>query len=103
WFGDSIALAQQFQMAQLGARETGRFLAAATDNGITGIIGPRGEVLSRLPAHQIGVLTGKITPYAGATPYVRWGNWFIVIFSTCLFVLAFIAALLRRGRPRYRR
>lgn len=96
WFGDSIALAQQFQMAQLGARETGRYLAAATDNGITGIIDPRGHVLSRLPAHEAGVLTGKITPYAGATPYVRWGNWFIVIFSTCVFATAFFLAFFRR-------
>lgn len=98
WFGGSIALDQQFQMAQFAARETGRFVAAATDDGITGIIGPRGEVRARLPAHQTGVLTGEVTPYAGATPYVRWGNWFVVIFSASLFILAFAPALLRRGR-----
>ncbi|MGH8271045.1 MAG: apolipoprotein N-acyltransferase [Gammaproteobacteria bacterium] len=97
WFGNSIALPQQFQMAQLAARATGRFLATATDDGITGIIGPNGEVRARLPTHQVGVLTGKITPYAGATPYVRWGNWFIVCFALFMLLAAFAWAMIAKG------
>ncbi|MGH8272924.1 MAG: apolipoprotein N-acyltransferase, partial [Gammaproteobacteria bacterium] len=98
WFGRSIALPQQFQMAQLAARETGRFLATATDDGVTGIIGPRGGVRARLPSYTTGVLTGRITPYAGATPYVRWGNWFIAILCTALLVLGVGFALLYKAR-----
>lgn len=104
WFGRSIAMYQQFQMAQLAARETGRYVVAATDSGVTGIIDPRGRVRARLPTHEVAVLTGEVVPYAGMTPYVRWGNWFVVILSTVLFFLAFAWAFwTRRGRPRYRR
>ncbi|MGH8160645.1 MAG: nitrilase-related carbon-nitrogen hydrolase, partial [Gammaproteobacteria bacterium] len=98
WFGPSIALPQQFQMARFAARETGRFLATATDDGVTGIIGPRGGVRARLPSHTVGVLTGKITPYAGATPYVRWGNWFIVILCTVLFFSGIALVVISRKR-----
>ncbi len=104
WFGHSIALPQQFQMARLAARTTGRFLATATDDGITGIIGPRGGVRARLPSYTTAVLTGEITPYAGATPYVRWGNWFVVILCAVLWVFGIIVSdRFRRGRRRGRR
>ncbi|MDN5865231.1 MAG: apolipoprotein N-acyltransferase [Gammaproteobacteria bacterium] len=100
WFGRTIAMDQQFQMAQLAARETGRYVAAATDSGITAIIDARGEVLARLPAHEVGVLTGRVVPYGGMTPYVRWGNWFVVSLCTGLFILAFAQAFRRRRARR---
>ncbi len=100
WFGNTIALAQQFQMARLAARETGRFVVTPTDDGVTGIIGARGGVRARLPAHTQGVLTGKVTPYKGATPYVRWGNWLIVSLMTVLFFIALGWRLFLGASPR---
>ncbi|HEX5314206.1 MAG TPA: apolipoprotein N-acyltransferase, partial [Gammaproteobacteria bacterium] len=99
WFGNSIALPQQFQMARLAARATGRYVLAATDDGITGIIDERGSVLATLPTHTVGVLTGAARPFAGATPYVRMGNRGIVIACAFLVALALalaLAAVLRR-------
>ncbi|MGH8127063.1 MAG: apolipoprotein N-acyltransferase [Gammaproteobacteria bacterium] len=102
WFGHSIALAQQFQMAQMAARETGRYVLTATSSGVTGIIGSDGHVRARLPEHQIGVLTGKIQARVGATPYVRVGNWLIVCLCTALLILSFAWLFYRQRRRRDR-
>lgn len=96
WFGRSIALPQQFQMARLAARETGRYVATVTDDGVTGIIDPAGQVQAALPEHEEGVLTGTLVPYAGSTPYVRWGNGSVVILCGVLLLIT-LAARLRLG------
>ncbi|MGH8426679.1 MAG: apolipoprotein N-acyltransferase, partial [Gammaproteobacteria bacterium] len=98
WFGNSIALPQQFQMAQIAARATGRYVLTVTDDGITGIIDEHGTVRATLPVHTVGVLTGEVTPLAGATPYVRVGNWAIAILCGVLLVLTAGFAVRRRSR-----
>jgi len=94
WFGHSIASAQQFEMAQTAARETGRYVLAVTNSGITGIIDQEGRVVSRLPKYKEAVLTGKIRSYIGATPYVSVGNWLIVCLSLGLLVAGGLVRLL---------
>lgn len=84
WFGHSIALAQQFQMAQFAAAETRRDVLVAADDGITGIIGPQGQVRSRLRPYRVGVLTGLVQPRSGATWYVDVGNQLLVAFASSL-------------------
>lgn len=96
WFGHSIALEQQFQMGQMAARETGRYVLADTNSGVSGVIGPHGGIRARLPRHRIGVLTAKIEARTGATPYVRMGNWLIASLCTALLLLGL-------GRPLYLR
>ncbi len=96
WFGHSIASAQQFEMAQTAARETGRYVLAVTNSGITGIINQEGRVVSRLPSYREGVLTGKINSYVGATPYVRVGNWLIVCVSLGILVTGILIRFLLR-------
>ncbi len=98
WFGHSIASAQQFEMAQTAARETGRYVLAVTNSGITGIIDQTGRVVSRLPSYREGVLTGKIRGYAGATPYVRVGNWLIVCLSLGLLIGGVLMRVFARKR-----
>jgi apolipoprotein N-acyltransferase len=74
WFGDSLAPWQHAQMSQMRALETGRMMLRATNTGITAIIDARGRMLAYLPSFTAGSLRGEIQGYAGATPYVRWGN-----------------------------
>lgn len=97
WFGRSIALPQQFQMAQFAALATGRYVMTATDDGITGIIDPRGAILGELPAFTRGVLTGAVVPYAGSSPFVVAGNLPVVILSGVL-ILATLLILLEPRR-----
>lgn len=98
WFGDSIALPQHLEISRMRALETGRFALRATNTGITAIIGPHGRVLHRLPKDRPGVLTAAVTPYAGATPFVRGGNLPLIGALCALIFGAIIAALYERRR-----
>lgn len=89
WFGDSFASWQHAQMSQMRALETGRFMLRATNTGVTAIINQKGRVLVALPEFTQDVLSGEAQAYSGATPYVRWGNWPVVLFW--LFILAWFA------------
>ena len=91
WFGDSLAPAQHLQISRMRALETGRTMLRATNTGMTAIIDPRGRVVARLPQFSEGVLEGEVQGHSGATPYVKLGNYPIV-----LACLALIAALVFR-------
>jgi len=79
WFGTSIAPHQHLQIARLRAAEVGRYQLRATNTGITAVIGPRGEVIERLPQFEPGVLESYVQGFGGLTPYARFGNYPVVI------------------------
>jgi len=95
WFGDSLAPAQHLQISRMRAIETGRAMLRATNTGMTAIIDPHGRVVAQLAQFTEGVLAGEAQGYAGATPYVRWGNAPIV--AICLALIAVFAFLRRRA------
>lgn len=84
WFGDSLAPAQHLQIAQMRALETGRMMLRATNTGMTAIVDVDGRVLSALPPFTRGALVGEVQGYTGATPYVRWGNWPVIVVALLL-------------------
>jgi apolipoprotein N-acyltransferase len=86
WFGHSTARHQHFQIARMRAMEAGRYLIRAANDGISGIVGPHGEIVARAPEFTPYVLKSAVTPLEGLTPYARVGNWPIV--SLCTAVLA---------------
>ncbi len=75
WFGDSFAPHQHLQMARMRSMETARPMLRATNNGVSAIINYRGTVLAVSPQFEVAVLDGVVQPRSGATPYVRVGNW----------------------------
>ncbi len=75
WWGDSWASEQHMQMAQMRAQETGRWMLRATNTGVTAIIDERGRVRTAAPQFVVSAVDGSAQGFAGATPYVRWGNW----------------------------
>jgi len=95
WFGDSLAPAQHLQIARARALETGRMHLAATNTGVTAAIGADGRVLARLEPFTEGRLEVQVQGYAGATPYVRTGDW--PALGACL---ALVIAFARRARSR---
>ena len=66
--------------------EAGRYMVRAANDGISGVIGPHGEVVARAPEFTPYVLKSTVTPRMGLTPYAYVGNWPIV--SLCAAVLA---------------
>jgi apolipoprotein N-acyltransferase len=95
WFGDSLAPAQHLQIARARALETGRMHLAATNTGVTAAIDRDGRVLARLAPFTEGRLDVEVQGYAGATPYVRFGDW--PALALCVLAL-FGCARLRRSR-----
>jgi apolipoprotein N-acyltransferase len=88
WFGNSTAPHEHLQIARMRALEAGRFLIRATNDGVTAIIGPHGEVIGRLPQFQQAVLRATVQPMTGLTPYARFGNYPLIIATLALLALA---------------
>src|SRR5262245_20154867 len=97
WFGDSTAPHQHLEIARMRAREASRYMLRATNNGITAIIDPRGEVIQRSPQFEPVVLNASVQPRLGLTPYARWGNVPVVLLS--VLGLAVAVGIQRRHVP----
>jgi apolipoprotein N-acyltransferase len=88
WYGDSTAPHQHLQIARFRALEAGRYLVRAANDGITAAIGPKGEIIARLPQFQQAVLKAEVRPMTGLTPYARVGNYPVVLGACALLGLA---------------
>jgi len=93
WFGDSLAPAQHLQIARMRALETGRWHLTAANTGITAAIAPDGSVRARMPQYLQGRVEAQVRGHAGATPYVRLGDW-----PALLAALAALALVALRSR-----
>jgi apolipoprotein N-acyltransferase len=92
WFGRSIGPLQHLQMAQMRALEAGRWMIRATNNGITVLIDPYGDITEQIPQFEQAVLHGQVTAMQGLTPYLRWRSWPLI--AVCGLLLGW--ALIRR-------
>lgn len=99
WFGHSWGPLQHLQMAQMRALETGRYIIRSTNNGVSAIIAPSGNLLSRGGQFTREVISGTITPTSGKTPFVITGS--LPVVSLCLLLyLSCLAASRQRRNPR---
>jgi apolipoprotein N-acyltransferase len=94
WFGHSIGPLQHLQMAQMRALEAGRWMIRATNNGVTVLIDPQGQITERIPAFEESVLYGEVTPMQGLTPYLQWRSWPLIV--VCVLLLGW--GVVRRRR-----
>jgi apolipoprotein N-acyltransferase len=84
---------QQFAITRLRALETGRWVAVATTNGVSGIIRPDGEVLATADTRTRAVLLQRVGLTDALTPAVRLGPW-TGRLATGLAVLGVLLVLL---------
>jgi apolipoprotein N-acyltransferase len=103
WFGSSSARYQQFQMARMRSQEEGRYMIVSTDNGVSGVIGPEGQVVAEAPVMVRYVLRSSVTPMKGMTPFARVGNGLAVILAALAAAAAFALRLVGLRRTMSRR
>lgn len=96
WFEGSHAPAQHLQIARMRALENHRWLIRATNNGLTAIVDPHGNVSASIPDLSPGVLQSKIWPSREQTLYQRYGSWPVLL----IWGLAFAVALVHSRRQR---
>ena len=92
WYGRSIAALQHNQISATRALELGRPMLRATNTGITSSIGHDGRELARLPWFTTGVLEVTVTGRTGETPYLRTGDWPVLVLSLLLIVAGVLRA-----------
>jgi apolipoprotein N-acyltransferase len=100
WFGDSTAPHQHLDISRMRALETGRPMLRATNDGVTALIAHDGTLMATLPQFQAGVLTGTVQPRVGHTPYVRFGNWPVLLIAFSGLALGFAWPHRRGGMAR---
>ena len=93
WFGDSSMPFQQLQIISMRARESGRYVASVTNNGVTALVDDRGRIVRQSPQFAANVLVGELVPRQGSTPFVRWGNGPVL---TLLFACVLLGGLMQR-------
>jgi apolipoprotein N-acyltransferase len=96
WFGRSTARYQHLQISRMRAREAGRPMVRAANDGVSAVIGARGEILARAPEYVATVLKAELQPRTGLTPYARTGNWPVISLA---LVFGLIGAYVGRRRP----
>ncbi|MDX6371094.1 MAG: apolipoprotein N-acyltransferase [Nocardioidaceae bacterium] len=66
---------QQFAITRLRAMETGRWVAVATTNGVSGLIAPDGHVIATADKRTRAVLEDRLGLTSQLTPAMRIGPW----------------------------
>ena len=65
---------QHNQIARIRALESKKFLARSSNNGISAIINPGGEMMAYSELSKTQIVSGDIQPMSGNTPYVIFGD-----------------------------
>jgi apolipoprotein N-acyltransferase len=79
--------------------EAQRYMIRAANDGISAVIGPRGEMVARAPEFQPFLLHSAVTPRMGLTLYARVGNWLVISLATLGIAIA-VAMKLKTARRR---
>jgi len=88
WFGDSIGPDQHLQIAQIRARELGKPVIRATNDGWTVVIDAFGRVQASLPRFESGVLFADVRPASTRTPYAQAGEAPLILILVILLTLS---------------
>ena len=90
WFTGSFEPYQHMQIARMRSLEMGRYMVRSTTNGPAGIIDEKGRVLATAPIYSQSIITHQVQPMKGSTPYIRWGNWLIVLLMSLILGLGIL-------------
>jgi apolipoprotein N-acyltransferase len=74
-FLGTAQLEQQWDISRVRAIESGRSVVVASVNGVSGAVGPDGQVIARLASISTDSAVVEVPLARTLTPAVRWGPW----------------------------
>lgn len=95
WFGHSLAIYQQLQIAQVRSKQTGRYQVVSINDGLTSILNHHGDIIASLPIYATDILKATLHPVTGSTPWVIIGDNLII---WCIFILLLLQMLFTLAR-----
>ena len=86
---------QHFAVARFRAVENRRVLIRSTNGGLSGVVGPWGEIRARMPFFERTWKEVDVPVYRESTitPYTRFGDWFAWVSIVLLLVVLVIDVL----------
>jgi apolipoprotein N-acyltransferase len=80
---------QHFSVARFRAIENRRVLVRSTNGGVSAVIGPWGDIRSRMPFFERTWRTVEVPIYRERffTPYTRFGDWFPMVMIALLLIV----------------
>ena len=87
WFGNSIGPLQHLQIAQMRARENGRYVLRGTNNGVSAIIDHQGRIVARTEQFVETTLIGEAEVMLGNTPFGSFGTTPIIAGSAITLLM----------------
>ncbi len=99
WSKTWSAEIQHFAVARFRAVENRRVLVRSTNGGVSAVIGPWGEIRSRMPFFEKAWRTVDVPVYREErlTPYTRFGDWFPRLSIAFLFLVLVAARIPKKG------
>lgn len=88
WFGDSIGPDQHLEIARIRARELGKPVIRATNDGWTAVIDAQGDLQDVLPRFESGLLFADVQPATTRTPYAEAGEAPLILILVILLTLS---------------
>lgn len=98
-YAETAASAQQLQMSQMRAIETGRWVVHAAVSGISGFVDPTGRVWDRTELFRPTVIRRTVAASSERTPFVRFGDWVPIASLGGVAALLLVPRVGRRRRP----
>jgi apolipoprotein N-acyltransferase len=74
-FASPAVAAAHAAVARIRAVESGRYVLRAMKTGVSAIISPTGEEITRSTSAETALLKGQVEARRHLTPYVRFGPW----------------------------
>ena len=91
WFGNSIGPHQHFAHSIFRAVEEGKNIIRSTNNGISALVGPKGNIITKNESTQSGVLEIRNFKNNKETFFSKNGNniffYFLLFYITLIFFL----------------
>jgi len=99
WYDKTSAPYQHLVFYIFRAIESDRYVLRAANTGFSTIIDPRGRIRERTGLFVESAFTGMFSLKTGNTPYVAYGDYFILFSFLCLLVIC-VLKMLKLQRPK---